>query len=115
MTVDRVIDGDTFDSANARIRLFGVDTPERGEACFTEATDRLKELSGNSVRVELGPRQKDRYGKLLYYVYTETGQSIDEVLLREGLALAWDGDGQHRDLLVATEEMARRSASGCLW
>ena len=25
--VDRVIDGDTFQSANARIRLFGVDTP----------------------------------------------------------------------------------------
>ncbi len=31
ISVDRVIDGDTFQSANARIRLFGVDTPERGE------------------------------------------------------------------------------------
>jgi endonuclease YncB( thermonuclease family) len=30
--VDRVIDGDTFVSANATIRLFGVDTPERGWA-----------------------------------------------------------------------------------
>ena len=44
--VDRIIDGDTFESANARIRLFGVDTPERGEPCFTEATKRFKELAG---------------------------------------------------------------------
>jgi endonuclease YncB( thermonuclease family) len=41
MPVDRVIDGDTFDSASTRIRLFGMNTPERGDACFTEATDRL--------------------------------------------------------------------------
>jgi endonuclease YncB( thermonuclease family) len=39
--VDRIIDGDTFHSANARIRLFGLDTPERGEKCFTEATQRF--------------------------------------------------------------------------
>ena len=42
--VTRVVDGDTFisgrttDGEELRIRLFGVDTPERGEACFDEAT-----------------------------------------------------------------------------
>jgi endonuclease YncB( thermonuclease family) len=58
--VHRVIDGDTFVSANATIRLFGVDTPERGEPCFDEATDRLRQLAGDSVRVEFGPRQGDQ-------------------------------------------------------
>ena len=113
--VDRIIDGDTFQSANARIRLFGVDTPERGEPCFTEATKRFKELAGGTVRVERGPRAKDRYGRILFYVYTNEGESIDETLVREGLALAWTRDGQHKDGLVAAEEGAKRDGVGCLW
>jgi endonuclease YncB( thermonuclease family) len=114
-SVKRVIDGDTFDSGSTRIRLFGVDTPERGDKCFNEATNRFTELAGDSVRVESGPRQGDRYGRILYYVYTEGGESIDETLVREGLALAWTQDGQHRDLLVAMEAEAREDGSGCLW
>jgi endonuclease YncB( thermonuclease family) len=113
--VDQIIDGDTVQSANARIRLFGVDTPERGEHCFDEATDRLRELVGNSVRVEFGPRHGDSYGRILYYAYTDEGESIDEILVREGLAVAWREDGQHRDILVAAEEGARREDFGCLW
>ena len=59
----RVIDGDTFaTSGNQSVRLFGVDTPERGEKCYREATARLRELTGGEVRVELGPRSRDRYG-----------------------------------------------------
>ncbi len=53
----RVIDGDTFvTSGSQSVRLFGVDTPERGEKCYREATARLRELAGGEVRVELGPR-----------------------------------------------------------
>ena len=33
LEVSRVIDGDTFDSPAGRVRLFGVDTPERGQRC----------------------------------------------------------------------------------
>jgi len=82
--VDRVIEGDIFLSANARIRLFGVDTPDRGEPCFNEATERLKQLASDAVWVEFGPRQEDRYGRILYYVYNENGESIDEMMVREG-------------------------------
>ena len=119
--VTRVIDGDTFVSGRMtneqmlRIRLYGVDTPERGEHCFDEATERFKELAGDSVRIEYGPRQNDRYGRLLAYVYTEDAESIGEKLIQEGLGRAWTRDGQHRDLLVGLEENARRDGSGCLW
>ena len=62
----RVIDGDTFvTSGSQSVRLFGVDTPERGEKCYREATARLRELAGGEVRVELGPRSRDRYERLL--------------------------------------------------
>ena len=115
ISVDRIIDGDTFQSANARIMLFGVDTPERGDQCFNEATERFKELAGDTVRMEFGPRQQDRYGRILYQVYNENGESIDEMLVREGLALAWTRDGQHWDVLVAAEEGARRGQRCCLW
>jgi len=68
----RVIDWDTFVTSGIRsVRLFGVDTPERSEICYKEATARLRELAGGEIRVELGPRSKDRYGRLLYYVYTQ--------------------------------------------
>jgi micrococcal nuclease len=112
--VHRIIDGDTFVSANATIRLFGVNTPERGEDCYDEATQRLRELAGDSVRVQFGPRQEDQYGRILYYVYNLEGESIDEMLVREGLALAWTRDGQHRDVLVAVEEGAKEAEVGCL-
>jgi endonuclease YncB( thermonuclease family) len=42
-------------------------------------------------------------------------ESIDEMLVRGGPALAWTRDGQHRDILVAAENGARRDGFGCLW
>jgi micrococcal nuclease len=113
--VNRVIDGDTLDTHSGRIRLFGVDTPERRENCAAEATTRLSELAGGSVRLEDGPRLPDQFGRRLAYVYTEDGLSIDEILVREGLAIAWTGDGQHRDFLVELEQATRNAESGCLW
>ena len=117
--VVQVIDGDTLDVLIAgtkhRVRLFGVDTPERGERCYEEATERTRELSGEMVQIEYGPRSEDRYGRLLFYLYTRTGESIDATLIREGLATAWTRDGQHRDLLVNLEQEARRQETGCLW
>ena len=115
MSVSRVIDGDTFVGPGGHVRLFGVDAPEQGERCSAEATHRLEELAGKSVRVERGPRLTDSHGRLLYYVYTAAGGSIDEMLVREGLARAWRRDGQHRDVLVDLEGKAQRDGRGCLW
>ena len=117
--VVQVIDGDTLDLLIAgtkyRVRLFGVDTPERGERCYEEATERTRHLSGDMVRVESGPRSQDRYGRLLFYLYTRSGESIDAILIRNGLATAWTRDGQYRDVLVKLEQEARRQGTGCLW
>jgi endonuclease YncB( thermonuclease family) len=66
------------------------------------------------VRLEFGPRQGDHYGRILYYVYNLEGESIDEKLVREGLALAWLEDGQHRNVLLAAESRAKEIRGGCL-
>jgi endonuclease YncB( thermonuclease family) len=109
-----VIDGDTFRSSIGNIRLFGASTPERGQLCGSEATQRLLELSGQRVRVEEGPRLKS-YERFLFYVYTEDGNSIDELLIREGFAEAWKRDGQHRNILIELEQQAKAEGVGCLW
>ena len=67
------------------------------------------------MRIEAGPRAQDRGGRLLHYVYTEAGNSIDETLMLEGLAVAWTRDGQHRDFLVGLGEEARTKGTGCIW
>ena len=115
LSVTRIVDGDTFVSQDRRVRLFGIDTPEVGERCSRQATERLSELAGSAVRVEAGPRPTDFFGRRLFYAYTEAGESIDETMVREGLAHAWTIDGQHRDFLVSLETAARLSGTGCLW
>ena len=65
---------------------FGVDTPERGERCYSQAASALRQLAGRTVRVEHGPRSVDPGGRLLFYVFTEGGNSIDEILVEQGLA-----------------------------
>ena len=77
--------------------------------------DRLRELAGKTIRVETGPRLEDRFGRLLRYVYTVDGLSIDVLMIGAGLAEASTRDGQHRDTLVWLEEGARQHAVGCLW
>ena len=113
--VNRVIDGDTLETPSRRVRLFGVDTPEAGERCASEATSRINELAGSSVRLEEGPRLTDQFGRRLAYVYTGEGYSIDEILVREGLGTAWTEDGQHLDYLVGLEQTTSRMETGCLW
>ena len=113
--VVRIIDGDTLDTSRGRVRLFGVDTPERGERCATEATERLRELAGDTVRLKDGPRLTDTYGRTLAYVYTVDGISIDAALIREGFATAWTRDGQHRDRLEGLKLEAQKRRAGCLW
>lgn len=115
VNVTRVIDGDTIDTSIGRVRFYGVDTPERGEECFDEATAVTKRLAGSEVRLEKGPRLTDSFDRHLSYVYDITGNSIDEQLVKGGFALAWTRDGQHRDALVEMQRIARDVEAGCLW
>ena len=113
--VIQIIDGDTLDTSFGRIRIYGADTPERDELCFAEATEEMRRLAGEEIRVERGPRMVDSFDRNLYYAYTKDGNSIDELLIRNGFAVAWTADGQHRDLLVATQQTAELDNVGCLW
>jgi endonuclease YncB( thermonuclease family) len=115
----RIVDGDTlhveFDGRDESVRLYGIDAPEAGTRCADDATERLGELAGGAVRMRRDARDRDRYKRLLRYVYTPAGESIDATLVREGLARAWRGDGQLEQELSFLEADARGAGRGCLW
>jgi len=117
--VVRIIDGDTMVVRSAqteiRVRLFGVDTPEQGEACFDEATERLEALAGTTVQLLPDARLTDSFNRELRYVYSSDGTLIDEQLVVEGYGVAWTRDGQFREQIMKAEAGARDAGRGCLW
>ena len=117
--VEEVIDGDTIDvnlnGITTRVRYFGVDTPERGRACYREATDRNEMLVGDTVLLLADARTEDDFGRLLRYVFLPDGTSVDATLVAEGFGEAWTRDGRYRDDIVQLEAEARAAERGCLW
>jgi micrococcal nuclease len=118
-TVEKVIDGDTIDvvidGEHQRVRYYGIDAPEKDEECYQEATERNRELVGTTVRLEADARDKDEYGRLLRYVFTNEGLSVDAALVSEGLAKAWREDGRYLNRLTILETDASQHQTGCLW
>ena len=71
LTAARVIDGDTIvTSAGDTIRLAGIDTPERGQCGYSEATANLRRtLADNTLTLTTaGLTDRDKYGRLIRYV-----------------------------------------------
>lgn len=90
----KIIDGDTLDVSNSagavtRIRPVGINTPERGQCGFSEATQKLKELIGNrGITLELaGTDDVDKFGRLLRYVEVD-GVDVGLQLIEAGYAKA---------------------------
>lgn len=114
-----IVDGDTIEilwnDHPAHLRYFGVNTPESEDACYREASERNRRLAGGAVRLGFEDRSTDKYGRMLAYVFTQDGRSIDAALVAEGLGKAWKRDGRFRESIVPLEDKAREEKIGCLW
>lgn len=111
--VTRVVDGDTYQiESGEKIRLLGIDTPEKYESNKLEkdiktsgqdkktikklgklASDYAKKLvEGKNVILEKEPNydDKDKYGRLLRYVYLEDGTFVNAKLIQDGYAYVYD-------------------------
>jgi micrococcal nuclease len=128
-TVARVVDGDTIDvdlgGTSEHVRLIGIDTPETSDPrrpveCFgAEASARTAELlpEGTEVVLERDVEARDRYDRLLAYVYRrDDGLFVNLALARDGFAVAatYPPNVAHRDELVAAAAEAREAGRG-LW
>lgn len=122
-----VVDGDTirvrFEGGSERVRYIGIDTPEVAHApgetseplgdAATEANRRL--LGEGPVRLVFDVERRDRYGRLLAYVYAGEAM-VNEVLLREGWArtLTIPPNVRHAERFTAAQRDARAARLG-LW
>ena len=124
----RVVDGDTIrvriDGRTERVRYIGVDTPESVKPgtpvqCFAKkaSTANAALVAGRSVELVGDVEQRDRYGRLLAYVYREPdGAFVNARLVRDGYArtLTIPPNVAHARELADLARAARRERRG-LW
>ena len=81
---NKVVDGDTIDVVGVgRVRLVGIDAPERGEEGYEEASNYVKNMCfGKTVYLDIDNAEpKDRYGRTLAIVYVD-GINVNQELLK---------------------------------
>lgn len=128
-TVVAVIDGDTVDvdlgGRVERVRLLGIDTPEsvdpdRPVECHgPEASAFARSLlpEGTAVRLERDEEARDRYGRLLAYLFrVDDGVFVNEAILAAGEAeiLSIEPNHAYAGRLATTASAARAAGLG-LW
>ena len=118
-TVLRVVDGDTIDieinGERQRVRYIGMNTPERGEPCFDEATQANVDLAlGKAVHLVSDVSETDRYGRLLRYVYVgDVFVNLELVAQGYAEAVLYRPDDRHYELLSELEAEAAQAGLGC--
>jgi endonuclease YncB( thermonuclease family) len=115
--VTHVVDGDTFDIGNRRVRIWGIDAPEAGQKCYTEsdfwmcgqaATSELEKIIlGKSVDCEV--KDRDRNGRDVSLCIV-AGVDVAEHLVKSGWAVDWPkySNGYYAEF----EDSARRQQLG---
>lgn len=119
--VAKVIDGDTIVLENGEVvRYIGINAPETGEDnndCFSqEAFNANKELvEGKEVKLRKDVSEKDKYGRLLRYVWVDD-VFVNEYLVKEGYALSaeYPPDVKYAEQFDNFESQAKEENLG-LW
>jgi len=115
--VKEVVDGDTIIlSDNSRVRLIGINTPERGMYFYGEAREVLEGMIlGKEVVLEKDISEVDKYGRLLRYVYMDD-LFVNLEMVKRGFANAYTypPDEKYTEKFLAAERYARLNNLG-LW
>ena len=72
--VARIVDGDTMELGGGdRLRLLGIDTPERGEPFYDSASNLVARIAlQQRGSIEYAHNRRDKYGRLLGYLFVDT-------------------------------------------
>lgn len=135
--VSYAIDGDTIKlSDGEHVRLIGIDTPESryNDKTMRDSKRSKKDINiilgmgklaskftrglvqGKSVRLEFDVEKRDRYGRLLAYVYLEDGTFVNAKIVEEGYAhvMTISPNVKYADLFLKLQNEAREKRKG-LW
>lgn len=117
--VTRVIDGDTIDvdidGQEFRVRFIGVNTPERDEPCYADATNANRDLlEGETVVLVRDESETDRFDRLLRYIYVDN-TFVNAWLVENGYAEAtrYAPDVRHFEFFSELERDAAAANLGC--
>ena len=114
--VVRIIDGDTFEAltkekATIKVRLNGIDCPERKQDHYQVCKDALgKFIFGKNVKLLI--TGKDRYRRILADVYVQK-QHINLLMIEEGFA--WHYKKYSKNKIMADAEIKARKSGLGLW
>lgn len=127
-SVTKFVDGDTIDvdmnGKTETVRFIGVDTPETHKPnapvqCFgPQAADYTKQLIGsNKVRLQADPldTNRDRYGRLLRYIYLPDGTLVEQKIISEGYGFAYTQFPFEKSAEFKADEQAAKAANKGLW
>jgi endonuclease YncB( thermonuclease family) len=114
--VVKVVDGDTFDlmfeEKKIRVRMFGIDSPERGQAFNVKAKEFTASLiAGKEVRVII--RNKDRYGRFVCDVYLNDNTYVNAEIVKAGYA--WHFTRFSDDVQLAELQVEAMNEKRGLW
>ena len=124
-SVDRVVDGDTIDisidlgfdlTKKERVRLAGIDTPEKRTKDQKEkemgyqATEFLEMHLMEAKKLTVKTEKEGKFGRMLGWLYkSETDTtSINQIMIDKGYAWAYDGGTKVRNL----EDLMAKRESG---
>lgn len=115
-----ITDGDTMcvlhDNQVIKIRLWGIDCPEKHQDFGNKAKQTTSELAFGRI-VEIREVDKDRYGRTVAMVTLPNGQVMNEDLIRYGMAWVYRKYCNKREVScrwLALESKAREQKIG-LW
>jgi micrococcal nuclease len=126
--VTEFVDGDTIavdmNGTTEKVRFIGVDTPEthdprKAVQCFGQAAAAFTKnfIGANPVRLEADPinTNRDRYNRLLRYVYTNDNQLVNAEIIKQGYGFAYTSFPFQKVDEFTSYEQTARSANKGLW
>ena len=117
VTVAKVVDGDTIELTDGRrVRYIGINTPERDQPYYEEATEANRQLVGNKeVGLEFDVETFDQYGRSLAYVWVG-GTMVNWEIVNQGYANAFTvpPNVKYEEQFRQAEREAREAERG-LW
>ncbi|MDA7583902.1 thermonuclease family protein [Luminiphilus sp.] len=112
-TLKRIIDGDTVELTDGtRIRLHGIDTPERDQPYGKQATRQLDGLLGRTVYVE--KKDIDRYGRVVAVLWSADGTNVNAAMVCGGHAWWYERYARFDSELRDCQSEAQKAMLG-LW